>query len=65
MVTGVTFAGVLVAVVAALVAAIVGYWLVMAVLIGRGARRRAERLSSHPDAYTPADSHQDWHGRET
>ena len=64
MVTGITLAGVLVAVVAALVTAIVGYWLVMAVLIGRGRKRRAERLSSHPDAYAPTDSHQDWHGRE-
>ena len=60
MVTGVTLAGVLVAA----VAAIVGFWLVMAVLIGRGRRRRAERLCSHPDAYAPTDSHQDWHGRE-
>jgi hypothetical protein len=64
MVTGVALAGVLVAVVAALVAALVGYWLVMAVLIGRGRRRRAERLSSHPDAYPRTDPHQDLHGRE-
>jgi hypothetical protein len=64
MVTGVSLAGVLIAVVAALAAAIVGFWLVMAVLIRRGRRRRAERLSSHPDAYPPPDSRQEWHGRE-
>jgi peptidoglycan/LPS O-acetylase OafA/YrhL len=65
VVTGVTLVGVLVAVVVALAAAIVGYWLVMAMLIRRGRRRRADRLSSHPDAYPPIDPRQDWHGRES
>jgi Flp pilus assembly protein TadB len=62
--TAVTLAGLLLAVVVGLVVAVAGYWVVMAVLVRRGRRRRAERLSEHPDAYRSAAPDQDWHGRE-
>jgi flagellar biosynthesis/type III secretory pathway M-ring protein FliF/YscJ len=63
--TAVTFVQVLVSVVVVLVVLTILYWVVMALLIKRGRRRRAERLAADPTAYPASDPTQDWHGSQS
>gem|GEM_PF-2528326 len=61
----VTVVGVLVAVVVAIVVVTIAFWIVMALLIKRGRRKRAGRLAANPGAYPPVDPGQDWHGTQS
>ena len=61
----VTFVQVVVGIVVVLVVATVLYWVVMALLIKRGRRRRAESLAADPTAYPRTDPTQDWHGSQS
>ncbi|HZM54061.1 MAG TPA: hypothetical protein VFC03_03445 [Acidimicrobiales bacterium] len=61
----VTVVGVLVGVVVAIIVVTIAFWIVMALLIKRGRRKRAERLAADPGAYPPADPRQDWHGSQS
>ena len=48
-----------------LMAVTIAFWIVMALLIKRGRRKRAGRLAANPGAYPPVDPGQDWHGTQS
>lgn len=62
---GVTVLGVLVAVVVTIAVVTIAFWIVMAIFIKRGRKKRAERLAANPGAYPPTSPRQDWHGDQT